>query len=393
MSADSRTDPLLRLRHELHTYPELSGHEQGTAARIAAFLGALAPDRLCTGVGGAGVIATFDSGRPGPVLLVRCELDALPIDEGAVAGRHRSTSPGVAHKCGHDGHMAMVGGLAAALAEQRTARGAVHVLYQPAEETGAGAAAVLADPAFADLHPRPTIGVALHNLPGFPLHAVVLKPGPVTPAVRSIVVRLTGRAAHASEPANGSNPALAVADLLRAAAAESADDPDLPGYRLATVIHVRIGSPAYGVSPGDAEVHLTLRERTDAGLAALQQALVAVATEAAARDDLRVQVDTVEDFAATVNDAAVTEVVARAAANAGLAVVRPAQGMRPGEDFGLFSRRFPSCLVLLGAGEEHPPLHDPDYDFPDALIGTGVALLRGVLDEVASSAPQLGSGK
>lgn len=367
---------LIEFRRDLHAHPALAHGEHDTARRVVEFLTPLGPDRLLTGLGGTGVLATFDSGLPGPAQLYRCELDALPIVEHGDAG-HRSRHDGVAHKCGHDGHMAILAGLAQRLAAQRPAGGVVHLLFQPAEETGTGAAAVLADPAFAAI--RPDFGVALHNMPGFPLHHVVVKPGAMTCAVRSIVVRFTGRTAHASEPELGENPSLAVADLVRSCDRLNVTDAHAPDFGLVTPIHVRIGSPAYGVSAGDGEVHLTMRASTDDRLSALERSIGDEARALGVRDRLRVDLDVVEDFAATVNDPGVTDRVLAAADDCGLTVVTPDVGMRAGEDFGLFGSRFPCCLVLLGAGEDHDPIHSPSYDFPDELIPTGVELLDRIV--------------
>lgn len=366
---------LTSLRRDLHAHPELSGDEEVTAQRVVRALEPLAPDRLLTGLGGTGVLASFDSGRDGPGVLLRAELDALPITEIGVEG-HGSAVDGVSHKCGHDGHMAMLVGAAQRLAAQRPQRGSVHLLFQPAEETGSGAAAVLADPAFADI--RPDVGFAIHNMPGHPLHTVVLKQGWLTPAVRSLAITLHGRTSHASEPHLGDNPSSAVADLLRACDEFVIAERTAPDFRLVTPVHVRIGTVAYGVSAGDAEVHLTLRASDNAVLDALHEHIEELTHELARRDRLRSDVHVVEDFRANWNDPAVAEEVGAVARDAGLDLVEPDAGMAAGEDFGLFTERFPCCMVLLGAGEDHDPLHSETYDFPDALIGTGVDLLDAV---------------
>jgi amidohydrolase len=373
---------LVELRRELHAHPELSHGEHRTAERVVAFLRQLGPDRMIEGIGGTGVVATFDSGLPGPVLLFRSELDALPIVEYGVDG-HSSTVDGVSHKCGHDGHMAMLCGLAQRLSERRPARGTVHLLFQPAEETGTGAAAVLADPSFDAI--RPDFGVAIHNMPGFPLHTLVIKPGSITAAVRSIVVRFAGRTAHASEPEKGENPALAVADVLRGCDELNVNDITSPDFRLITPVHVRIGSVAYGVSAGDGEVHLTIRTVANAGLAALQARIVELAESLAQRDRLGVEVEVAEDFFANMNDPEVTERVLRAAHACGFDVITPEVGLRGGEDFGLFTERFPCCMVLLGAGDDHHPIHNPNYDFPDELIETGVRLFDTIVRQATDS--------
>lgn len=375
------TSSLIELRRFLHSRPELAHDEHRTAAKVVEFLTPLRPDRLITGVGGTGIVATFDSGAPGPALLFRSELDALPIEELDVDG-HASMHPGVSHKCGHDGHIAMVCGLAQRLADQRPERGTVHLLFQPAEETGTGAAAVLADPTFEAI--RPDFAVAIHNMPGFPLRSLVIKPGSITAAVRSLVVRFSGRTAHASEPEKGENPALAIADFLHGCERLSLNDITSPDFRLITPIHVRLGSVAYGVSAGDGEVHLTTRTVANADLAALQQSIVHLANELGERDRLAVDVEIVEEFYANMNDPDVTDRVLRAAEARGYEVITPDVGLRTGEDFGLFSERFPCCMVLLGAGEEHEPIHNASYDFPDELIDTGVGLFEEIVRQATT---------
>jgi len=171
-AADSST-----FRRSLHAHPELSGREVETARRVADRLAGFAPTRIVTGLGSmrTGVCAVYEGERPGPTVLVRCELDALPIQERNTFA-HRSTVPGVSHKCGHDGHMATLAALAADLHAKPIARGCVLLLFQPAEETGEGAAAVLRDPAFRALG-APDYVYAFHNVPKFPLGAVLLGEG------------------------------------------------------------------------------------------------------------------------------------------------------------------------------------------------------------------------
>ena len=138
---------LIEWRRNLHRQPELSGQEERTAETVGAFLANTAPDRIITGIGGYGVAAIYDSGTPGLRVLLRCELDGLPTEDLADVP-HRSTSPGKGHQCGHDGHMAILAGMARILGQQRPASGAVVLMFQPAEEDGSGALAVVNDAAF-----------------------------------------------------------------------------------------------------------------------------------------------------------------------------------------------------------------------------------------------------
>ena len=241
---------LVAWRHEAHRHPELSGEEEQTAGRVCAMLARAMPDRIISGLGGHGVAAIFDSGKQGPTIMFRSELDALPIEElGGVA--HRSLDPGKAHLCGHDGHSAILLGLGKLLGRQRPERGRVVLMFQPAEEDGSGAAAVIADPRYGEI--RPDYAFALHNMPGFPMGEAYLSEGPANCASRGVRIELTGSTAHASQPEAGRSPMRAVAELMpRLEEAGNGGQPR-PGYALVTVTHASMGAASYGVAPGHAE--------------------------------------------------------------------------------------------------------------------------------------------
>lgn len=364
---------LIALRRTLHAHPELSGEEHGTAGRILEVLRPLQPDALLTGLGGTGLLATFGTDAEGPQVLLRCELDALPIHE-VNTFDHRSAEPGVSHKCGHDGHMAILAGVAERFAQDRPARGRVHLLYQPAEENGAGAAAVLADPRMEGR--RFDLVLALHNLPGYPLGTVVARKGAFTASVNSLMIHLEGRTSHAAEPEHGINPALAVAELLTGALALQRNEPGAEDLRVVTVVHVSLGSKDYGISAGSAEVHLTLRCWTDAALQQLEQDVERVARNAARSHRLGITIDRGFTFKANRNADAAVDLVAQAARTVGRPLLVRDQPFKWGEDLGRFTAQYHGCMFGLGAGEDMPALHNPDYDFPDALAPHGVELLH-----------------
>ena len=371
---DQELPELIELRRHLHAHPELSGEEHQTAALVAGEL-RTAGWRVQEGVGRTGVLAERGP-EDGPTVGLRVDMDALPVEE-RTGLPHASIRQGVMHACGHDLHTCIGLGVARLLGEGAQLPCRVRLLFQPAEETGTGAAAVLNDPVFDRF--APDFAVAIHNMPGFPMHAMVVKSGSITAAVRSVVVRFTGRVAHASEPEKGENPSFAVADLLRDANTLVVADQHDPHFRLVTPVHVSVGSVAYGVAAGDGEVHFTIRSASNEGLSNLQAEITAIAEQLAVRDGLAVEIDVVEDFYANINDPEVTERVRRAAETCGLEIITPDVGMRAGEDFGLFTERFPCCLVLLGAGEDHLPIHNAAYDFPDELIATGVELFEQIV--------------
>ena len=369
---------LIDLRHALHRAPDLPRDEAATAARILAFTAATRPDQVLTGLGGHGLALVYQGAAPGPVVMIRAELDGLPIEDRGAVG-WRSGVAGKGHLCGHDGHMAILCGLAQALGARRPARGRAVLLFQPAEEDGSGAAAVLADPRFATI--RPDYGFALHNLPGLPLGQAVLEPGPANCASVGMRLRLVGRTSHAAEPHLAISPAGALVALVPGLQALAGGDWPKPGFRLVTLTHLRMGEPCFGITPGAAELYATLRCLQDADMAALKAEAVALAEGVAAAEGLALEIDWQDDFAASQNDPEATELLRRALAAAGVRRI-PGQPMRASEDFGRFGAVARTAMFWFGAGEAHPPLHAPDYDFPDALIGPGMAVFDQVLREL-----------
>ena len=369
---------LVALRRALHAAPETAFAEQRTARRIALALRAATPDEVVEGLGGTGVAAAW--GRPAPgesTILVRAELDGLPVTERSGLP-HASEAASRSHACGHDGHMTILVGLARALAGRRPRRGRVVLLFQPAEETGQGAARVLADPAFAPLFPDRAF--ALHNLPGFALGAVLVRPGPFASASCGLDVTLRGRSAHAGHPDQGRSPAGALAALIRSVPALPSQTVPYGRPALATVVGATLGGRAFGTSPGDATLQATLRAARDDDLAALLDRTEALARGVASAHGLAIEIARVEPFAATVNDPDAVRLVEAAAGDASLTVNAPDGPFPWSEDFGRIAAALPGALFGLGSGIDHPPLHAPDYDFPDALVPVGVRLLRALVD-------------
>lgn len=370
---------LTAFRGELHRFPELSGEEQDTARRVKIMLSAHDPDRVITGIGGHGLAALYNGRAAGPTVLIRCELDALPIQERSDVS-HASTSPGKAHSCGHDGHMAIVAGLARLLHRKAPLRGRVVLLFQPAEETGAGAAAVLRDPKFSEI--RPDYAFALHNRPGLALGHVGLADGPVNCASRGLKLRLRGKEAHASEPQNGTSPAPVLAELSRALPALGRGQIGDTDFALVTLTHLRLGAPAFGVSPGEAELFATLRTATDAGMDALVTQAETLVRKTAEQQGLRADWNYVDVFRHCENNPKAVAILRSALGALGISHDTSGCPMSASEDFGLFGQNAASAMFFLGAGETCPALHNPDYDFPDDLIPRGVAIFERVIRDL-----------
>jgi amidohydrolase len=364
-------------RRKLHQFPEISGEEAETASEVIAFLADTKPDATITGLGGHGVALVYEGAEPGPTVLLRCELDALSIHEISDIP-HRSRVDGKAHMCGHDGHMTMMAGVARALARRRPARGRAVLLFQPAEETAHGAEAVLADPKFAAI--APDYAFAIHNMPGLPLAHVAVAPGQITCASMGLLIELTGKTAHASMPETGVSPAMAVARIIPALKKLEAGEAIAPGFRRVAVTNVQMGEPVFGVTPGAAEIRMTLRTPESSAIEGLAAEVLALVGGIAAGEGLALAHSTHNFFRACVNDAEAAALFETVAGQMGLSRVEGYVPIRGAEDFGLFGSSSKSAMLFIGAGMDRPMVHNPDYDFPDELIPVGSGLFLGVLD-------------
>ena len=359
---------LTEWRRKLHRQPEISNEEEKTAKEVVNFLADTAPDKVLTGLGGHGVAAVYDSGQAGPTVLFRSELDALPIEE--LSGvEHASEVPGKSHMCGHDGHTAILAALGRQFGRDRPVRGRVVLMFQPAEETGNGAAGVVADPRFGEI--APDFAFSLHNLPGVPFGEVRLKAGTVNCASRGMRIVLEGKTAHSSMPETGISPMQAVSELMPALPALGRGTFADEDFGMVTVTHCAMGEAVFGIAPGHAEVWATLRTRRDERMAELVADAEALASKIGAKHGLSARFDYHEIFVASVNAPDAVEHLNRALDEEGVARSEDTLPMRASEDFGIFGHSAKSAMFFLGAGEKYPSLHNPDYDFPDDLIPIG----------------------
>jgi len=370
---------LLALRHELHAHAELAGCEVETSRIIREYVEDHKPQRLVTDLGGCGLAAVFEGQNEGPTIMFRAEIDAVPVRE-VNHFAHRSLHDGVAHKCGHDGHAATVAGLAAGLAGRPPGRGRVVLVFQPAEETGIGARGVLEDERFGSIEPDWIF--ALHNLPGESFGEIQIKSGPFAAGSVGVILKLDGRTSHAAYPEQGRSPATAMAQLIQELTVLPAALVRGSGISRVTVVHARLGEPAFGTTPGDAEVMATLRSDREEVLERLRTEAVKRLERIADANGLEHKYSWTDDFPVTANDPEAVGIVEAVAEAQGIAVVRRDAAYPWSEDFGWFTRRFRGAIFGLGSGMEHPALHSPGYDFPDALIPVGLNLFEGIIERL-----------
>lgn len=368
---------LKTLRRSLAACPEVAGSEFVTSTIIASFLQLYFPDQLMTHLGGYGVAAVYEGQSPGPTVMIRCELDGLPVEEVSLNSCPAPAAT-LTHRCGHDGHMAIVAGLAPLLHQERPSCGRVVLLFQPAEETGKGASAIMADPNFEKI--RPDCAMTLHNLPGFPSGHIIYRRGNFASASVGMRVRLIGQESHAAEPEEARSPANAVRHLLAELPALSrvTDNP----YRLLTLTHAQLGLMSFGLTPGEATLCATLRSASAQTLHALRREAEQCVRDCASVEMLFVEIEWVEEFPATENDDALVDVLERVCLDTGLNVAEIPEPFRWSEDFGHFASICPILHFGLGIGSYAPGLHQPDYEFCDDTILIAISSYHGMMHSI-----------
>lgn len=366
-------------RKELHKHPELSGKEHDTLRRVREFIERNNSGRFIEfRNGGLGVVYRFSEG---PVVMIRCELDALPIEE-TNTFKHRSNNPGVSHKCGHDGHMAIVAGLSLSLKEKNYNKGTVILLFQPAEETGKGAKRLMSDPEFLEL--QPDFIFALHNLPGQPLNTMIMLNDYFSATVQSLKLELAGKQSHASEPENGINPAKAISELINGFNSLQKVKTGISDFSLLTPVHIEMGTKDYGIAAGAGEMHYTIRTWGEKEMAKLKENILLLINEACDKENLTYKINWFDYFPASKNNERCNYYIENAASQYGFNIKFQPHPFKFGEDFGWFTTKYKAAMFGLGAGENSPALHHANYDFPDELLETGIKMFTGILDHILS---------
>ena len=371
-------DTFYQIRRELHQHPELSGHEARTARFVEDKLQAFHPTKVIRHVGGHGLLVEYFFSEDGPTVLFRADVDAVAVQEPDDIPHHSQT-PGVAHKCGHDGHTTILLRFARMLSERPLPKGRVLLLFQPAEENGSGSKAVL-DTKVLDYY-KIDKAFALHNIPGYPASAVLCKEDSFTCAVVSVSITLTGKTSHAAEPQKGISPIPATLNIVDELLRWNNTDIQSDDYFLSTIVEIHVGEEAYGVSAGNSVIRATLRAKTDKLLHQhAQQLKELVATECKRTPDLQHEMEWLEPFSANENDPQSVGMIKNAALRNNLPYIELQTPFSWGEDFGLFTQQYKGAIFGLGSGENCAPLHSPQYDFPDEVIETGATLFYTIAE-------------
>lgn len=374
--AEALRPQLIAWRRDLHQHPELSFQEVRTAGVAARVLGELGYE-VRTGVGRTGVVALLQGGRPGPTVMLRADMDALPIQEISDAA-HVSQTPGVMHACGHDGHVAIGLGTATLLARHAAELpGRVLFIFQPAEEGMSGAATMIADGALAD--PRPDAAFALHLWNMFPMGRVVAQAGPLMAAADVLKIIVRGKGGHGAHPHETVDAVAVTGQVLSALQTIVSRNVDPQETAVLTIGTVH-GGTAFNVIAETVELQGTIRTFSPAVretvVTRLRVLLDGVTAGMGAKYELNVQ----GVAPAVVNDPAMAEVARAAAVQVvGATAVAWHAPLMVSEDFSEFQKVVPACFLLVGSGTPelglNAPHHNPRFDFDERALPIGVALL------------------
>lgn len=371
-------DDIIALRHDLHQYPELSNKEFATAKRITDFIKRFSPDKTIN-LSKTGKAFVFNGSKNGDTVIFRAELDALPIHEKNKLP-YISRNAGVAHSCGHDGHMAIIAGLAKKIAANPPVKGRAVLLFQPAEEVEQGANDVVNDPEFQKIEPDYIF--ALHNIPGVAKHKILLKYGSFAAASKGMTVKLFGKTSHAAEPEKGINPDYAIANIIKELHNLISDKKQFSDLTLLTIINIQLGEIAFGTSPGYAEIRITLRAFENKDMQLLTQKAEEIINRNARDEKLKCEILYSEVFPATVNDADCVTYIQEAAKINKLQTQFLSKPFKWSEDFGYYTEKYKGGFFGIGSGEKQPAIHNPDFNFPDDIIETGIHVFYSIYQNI-----------
>ena len=368
-----------RWRHHLHRNPEILYDVQGTAAFVADRLREFGVDEIATGIGGTGVVGLIHGRNPDKrTVALRADMDALPLEE-ASNKPWSSRTPGRMHACGHDGHMAMLLGAAKHLAETRNFDGTVAMIFQPAEEGGAGALAMIQDGLMERFGIHEVYG--MHNMPGIPLGSFAIRRGPIMAAPDKFFITVKGRGGHAAQPHRAIDPIFIGSQIVGSLQAIAARNADPLQSVVVSVTRFEAGT-THNIIPDEARLCGTVRSLGEDVRDLAETRIRQIVEGLALAHGATVEIDYERSCPVTVNHDRETEHAISAAAEVvgpgGIdADVAPSMA---GEDFAYMLQSRPGAFIFIGNGDS-APLHNPAYDFNDETLPYGISYLVQLIEQ------------
>ncbi|RCW25992.1 hippurate hydrolase [Ciceribacter lividus] len=357
-------------RRHLHTNPEILYDVEETAAFVEQKLREFGVDEIVTGIGRTGVVGVIRGQGSGRAIGLRADMDALPIQE--LSGKAWSSkTPGKMHACGHDGHTAMLLGAAKHLAETRNFRGSVIVIFQPAEEGGAGALAMVQDGLMERFGIEEVYG--MHNMPGMPVGTFAIRKGGIMAAPDKFTITVKGRGGHAAEPHHTIDPIAIGAQIVGNLQLIASRNANPLRSVVVSVTRFQAGT-THNIIPEEAMLGGTVRSLDEAVRDLAENRIREVAKGVAAAHGADVIVDYERACPVTVNHPDETMHAARAAIDivGGQNVDTEVDPSMAGEDFAFMLQARPGAYIMIGNGKT-AGLHHPAYDFNDEAIAYGVS--------------------
>jgi amidohydrolase len=359
-------------RHDLHRHPELLYDLHRTAEVVADRLRGFGLDEVATGLGRTGVVGVLH-GRSGPggrTVALRADMDALPITE--ITGKPwASTVDGRMHACGHDGHTAMLLGAARHLAETRAFEGTIVFVFQPAEEGGGGAMAMIDDGLFERFPVDEIYG--LHNMPGLDVGRFAIRPGPIMAAADRLTIDITGRGGHAAKPHDTIDPVLVGAHMVTALQSIVSRTVDPLHAAVVSITQFNAGTTD-NVIPQTAQLSGTVRALDPVVRQTVEAKIHHIARATADLFGAEAAVTYRRGYPVTVNDPSAARFAADVARRivGDAAVSEDVAPMMGAEDFSYYLERKPGAFIFMGNGPS-AGLHHPAYDFDDGAIAYGTS--------------------
>ena len=380
-------DDMTAWRRDLHQHPELALQEVRTSGVVQRLLREFGVDEVVTGIAKTGVVGILRAGTSDRAIGLRADMDALPILEETGAA-HASTTPGVMHACGHDGHTTMLLGAAKYLAETRNFDGTVYLIFQPAEEHIGGGEMMVEEGLFERFPMSQVFG--MHNWPSVQAGEFCWREGPVMAAVATIEITVNGRGAHGAYPHAGVDPIVAAAAIVTGLQAIVARNVD-PLENGVVTIGAISGGNAHNVIPQAVRMLGTARWFSPAVGDVLEEGVRRVATHVALAHGATAEVVFERSYPAVVNDPEATAMARRAmTAVAGEArVAHMDQPTMGGEDFSFMLNKKQGSYVMLGGSRSaaDPQVHHPKYDFNDEILPVGASYWATLAEQLLPRGP------
>lgn len=356
-------------RHDLHANPEFGFEEQRTAKFVADTLRKLGIE-VAEGVGGTGVVGTLKRGTSNRSIALRADMDALRITE-ATGTPWTSTRKGTMHACGHDGHTSMLLGAAHMLVEDGGFDGTVRFIFQPAEEWGRGALAMLKD-GLLDRFPFEEV-YGLHNMPGLPVGHFETRAGAIMAAEDNFEIILKGKGGHAARPQWGREalvPACAMVMDLQTIVSRRLSPADVAVVSVTELLT----DGTRNALPGSARILGDARSFRPEVSSRIEEEMRRIAEGIAIQYAVESEVIYTREFVPLFNNPVLTKEVAEAAADVSVKASTDCEPMTASEDFARFLDHVPGCFFFIGNGETSAPLHHPGFDFNDQALLHGARL-------------------